>query len=136
MIIFRPAVPEDVPLVRDSFWRGALRSDCAPGASIPFLLRRFAELNAAGWDITIACDDGAPSEILGWIMGLDRSRVAWVYVKEEYRKANVARRLYESLPEREESRGDVYAPFVTLAGKRFAERLGRRVLFRPFLEAK
>jgi GNAT superfamily N-acetyltransferase len=130
-ISLRPYETKDRGFVIMSFVRSYGRSAYATGVPAAVLIDLLDPLLIA-WDTTVA--EAPDGELLGWICSRP-GRLAWLFVKPEFRRRGVARALLE----RAEVGRTLDAPFVPTKapdGSSFASwsrARGYTVHYRPYL---
>jgi hypothetical protein len=83
----------------------------------------------------IAHPEGEPDTILGFILAEDQNTVGFIYVRNQFRRHNIASLL---LSHASIQRGEIVCPFIVtkLNGQnfpRFVESKGYKLRFRPFI---
>lgn len=130
-IALRPYETRDRGFVIMSFVRSYGRSAYAVGVPASVLIDLLDPLLIA-WDTTVA--EAPDGELLGWICS-SAPRVAWVFVKSEFRRKNVGRALLEHA-KLGRTLDAAFVPTKAPDGESFAafmKRRGYNVHFRPYL---
>ena len=129
-MLIRPLQPDDLDLVRDSWWR-SVQATC-PAAGVPraFLIEMLNTALAGRWSIRVLCpDEETTDEIGGWILYRSPVEVGWVAVKPRYRGLGFARALLDNVGVRP---GCVSCPLIPRGGHDLAARFGVSLVARPF----
>lgn len=152
-ITIRPGIKADHPLVLDSFLHAYGRSCYGSGVPARVLLSKMEALLASpSWTLSVACLPEEPDEILGFVVWRPEvvsdptpsadpftlrvfplrqaGAVAWLQVKELYRRRGIARALWEHAgPHGDE----VLSPFAVPDAVAALRRDGIRLRFRPYM---
>jgi GNAT superfamily N-acetyltransferase len=134
-IALRSGEKSDFPLILDAFWKSYSLSHHAKGVPAHWLRRLMLPL-LDSWQIVCAVAADDPDEVLGFVVYRDTRTIAWVHVKERYRRRGVAAALLAFVGVR---KGEVFTPFLAThledgaSFPKIAHNLGYTVRFRPYL---
>ena len=133
MITTRPATPEDLPYILDTFARSYRQAPCAEGLGhrqVRELLVRY--LLDPAWATTILADDEVPDEILAFVVWKTPSTIAWIQTKGPYKRRGLATKLLTTIGAH---RGRaIRTPFVpSPAACRALRSKGWPLLHRPWI---
>jgi len=131
MSMIRPLQPDDLDLVRDSFWR-SVQATCpaAEGVGRAVLVELLDRALAGSWRIAVLCpDEDTSDEVGGWILYRSPTTIGWLAVKPRYRHLCFARALLDHVGVKP---GRVVVPLVPRGGYDLAARFGLQLVVRPY----
>lgn len=126
--MLRPAKSSDLNFMKSSFFESSRDSAVAHSISPELYRRKWTALVGrlvARYGATVYADDESPDVILGWMLHDGAHVVLYVFVREDFRRQGLARRLLDSVPALK-----VYA-FRTTSWQRASPRLAPNMTYDP-----